>query len=494
MEPHLDHTDRLFFKRSCDLWLSSSEKAKARALARQLDGDNKFTRERLYFEPYVRRGLGGGPMLIFGDVREISLFASQGADLLEYRLSSLARTGDTVVLATVRDPDFEHYRMNTLGFGSPDYLETAQYTGESVNSTPKTCLRDPAVYSELVENLRGKQCETVLAHITTGTIWALGRKLGMDLGRQMQIAGPLPTLSRMVNNKLWFSRVATELLGQNTVPNELPVYGLAALTAAVMSLARTSDMLVVKVPDSAGSKGNFVLSCQDLRDLDVQGVHRFLTSVLEPVPESIRFPLMVQIWEREVLLSPSIQIWIPDTNEGPPIVEGLFKQNLDRLNARFAGATKASLSAELEEKFTRQGLMLATLFQELGYFGRCSFDAIISGSDLATASLHWIECNGRWGGVSVPLTLMNTLFRRTRAPEMFIYHAPGVSERRQSFAEGCKKLKPLLWSKERQNGVIFLTPSGFSQGENLHFVAVASTLKKAQRLAERTVDRLATDQ
>ena len=36
-------------------------------------------------------------------------------------------------------------------------------------------------------------------------------------------------------------------------------------------------------------------------------------------------------------------------------------------------------------------------------------DAILIGESLADARLHWIECNGRWGGVSIPMTLANRL-------------------------------------------------------------------------------------
>jgi hypothetical protein len=48
---------------------------------------------------------------------------------------------------------------------------------------------------------------------------------------------------------------------------------------------------------------------------------------------------------------------------------------------------------------------MARVFQRLGYLGRCSFDAIL----LENERLELIECNARWGGASLPMTLMNRL-------------------------------------------------------------------------------------
>ena len=54
--------------------------------------------------------------------------------------------------------------------------------------------------------------------------------------------------------------------------------------------------------------------------------------------------------------------------------------------------------------------LLAVLFQRLGYVGRCSFDLLVVGESLATARAEFLECNGRWGGTSGPMMLMNRLF------------------------------------------------------------------------------------
>jgi hypothetical protein len=432
-------------------------------------------------------------MAIIGDVREIPLLSNRASSAQEYRLSSLAQTGDIVVLQTSKNRDFEDYREKILQLGSPNYLEIDQPTVENLFSTPIRCLKDKKLYSELLKRVRSLRVETVMSHITTGTIWALARKLGADTGQTMQVAGALPTLSRLANNKLWFAKVVSELFGPEAIPDEVPVYGAAALTGAVRSLARHNNKIVIKVPDSAGSAGNFVVSCSEIRDLDVHATHQFLAELLAPIEVELRFPLMVQVWQNKVLMSPSVQIWIPEAQDGSPIIEGFFEQVLSGPNGRFSGAAPVVLPPELDKKMACQGMMLAQLFQSLGYFGRCSFDSVISGDDLDSAKLLWIECNGRWGGVSVPMTLMNNLFRNSQVPEFVIYYAPRATGPRQKFVEGSGKMKDLLWSPGRASGVIFLTPSGFEIGEKMHFISLASTIAQAQQQVELTLRRLAED-
>lgn len=491
MKGRPEHPSRLLFKQLRRPELNRSESRKIEALARALGAESSFTREQIYFEAFARRGLGDGHCTIIGDVREIPLLAEHSSSALEYRLSTFAKTSDLVVIGTGRNRDFEDYRERVLQLGTPDYLETRQPTIENLFTTPFRCLADKDTYADLLQRLLNHRSTTVLPHITTGTIWNLARKLGEDSGLPVRVAGPLPTLSRLANNKLWFAKVARGLLGPEAVPVEVPVHGSASLTGKVRSLARYNNKLVIKVPDSAGSVGNFVISCAEVRGLSVRETHLFLAELMAPVDGDLHFPLMLQVWENQVLTSPSAQIWIPDPKDGPPIIEGLYEQVISGPRGTFSGAVQADLPPELDERMAHEALMLATVFQKLGYFGRCSFDTVISGETLESAELLWIECNGRWGGVSIPMTFLNTLFGGSNIPEYVIHHAPGATHLRQHFSEGIAKVNDLLWRPERTDGIIFLTPSGFETGESLHFISLASTIESARENAELAVRRLA---
>ncbi len=64
----------------------------------------------------------------------------------------------------------------------------------------------------------------------------------------------------------------------------------------------------------------------------------------------------------------------------------------------------------MHELITRRCLKLARVFQLLGYIGRCSFDMLLVGPNIHESEMEYIECNGRWGGTPLPMTMMNRMF------------------------------------------------------------------------------------
>jgi hypothetical protein len=118
----------------------------------------------------------------------------------------------------------------------------------------------------------------------------------------------------------------------------------------------------------------------------------------------------VDSWETEIACSPSAQLWIPPKEEGEPIVEGIFAQTVEGPTGMFVGSAPAMLPSDIIQEITTRCWLLGRLFQRLGYIGRCSFDLILVGTSPTSGRLKFIECNGRWGGTSAPMTLMNRLF------------------------------------------------------------------------------------
>src|SRR5947209_3300769 len=121
------------------------------------------------------------------------------------------------------------------------------------------------------------------------------------------------------------------------------------------------------------------------------------------------FPLVAGAWDDPVVDSPSVQLWVPPAGEGLPVVEGVFSQVLKGARGTFVGAAPTWLPPEWQARLAGEAVRLAMLFQALGYVGRCSFDAVLAGHDLASAAVHWVDANGRWGGVSIALTAANRL-------------------------------------------------------------------------------------
>ncbi|HJO04597.1 MAG TPA: hypothetical protein QGG47_11545, partial [Acidobacteriota bacterium] len=109
--------------------------------------------------------------------------------------------------------------------------------------------------------------------------------------------------------------------------------------------------------------------------------------------------------------SPSIQLWIPPLGDDPPLLEGIFDQRFYPGQEQvFQGSVPSQLPHTLQRRIGEAGLLLGRVFQLLHYVGRCSFDTILCGSNLSNPAIKFTECNGRWGGTSTPMSLMNRLF------------------------------------------------------------------------------------
>jgi hypothetical protein len=70
----------------------------------------------------------------------------------------------------------------------------------------------------------------------------------------------------------------------------------------------------------------------------------------------------------------------------------------------------------VNQELATSALMVAAALQELGYVGRCSFDHLVTGDPNGEFQVVFTECNGRWGGTSTPMTLLDRLLRGPRPP------------------------------------------------------------------------------
>jgi hypothetical protein len=220
---------------------------------------------------------------------------------------------------------------------------------------------------------------TVIPYLSTAGAWRLAEAVAAVAGVDVFVLAPPPALAARVNDKSWFSRRAAEVLG----PDAIPETGWAAdafeLTTLLSILAKRHRRLVVKMPDSAGGVGNVVLDSAAVATLDHD---RLLAHVWDQTGRSGRgwgFPLLVGAWDDPVVDRPSVQLWVPQRGDGLPVVEGIFSQVLKGARGAFVGASPTWLPVECQQRLAGKAVRLAFLFQELGYFGRCSFDAVLAG-------------------------------------------------------------------------------------------------------------------
>lgn len=471
--------------------ISPDARTRITRLARQITQEERRIGDITVFGKRVRRGLGEGAAIVIGDTAEIALMRDTERHHLDYRLGWLARSGDLVVVGGPACTAFESYQRRILDEPGIGYLHVRTHWQGRRHAVARLCLHDEAVYDSLLRYVRESGDTTLIAHITTGTIWALAARLAAATGATIRVAGPPPLLSRRVNHKLWFGSVAARLLGADMIPTKRSAYSASALTRHVAELAGRYRKLAVKVPDSAGSAGNVVFECAPLRHLRPAALHARLRHAMTALGWPPPFPMAVEVWDADVLSSPSVQAWIP-AGGTLPVIEGIYQQVLEGEAQAFAGAVEAELPAALDETLSCGAMQLALLFQELGYFGRCSFDTIVYRDARGRAGLHWIECNGRWGGVSVPMSLVNRLAPGRERPPHVIVQRKDLEFRARPFPALEVEFADQRVARDLSSGTLFLSPDLISDGAGCHFMCFGQSQQAALDLSHDIVRRLLT--
>ncbi len=464
--------------------VGDDERGEIRRLARRLRSEDRGLGAGDAFGANLLTGMGGGPNVVIEDHSWITLFELRGNKAYSYRALLLAGEGDQVVIGTRRSPEFEQYCRKTLRLGRVEVLEPAR--ARRSDSLALRATRDRRVLDRVVARARAAQALNVVPYMGTGGVWRFAATVAAHAGMRVHVAAPPPALTRRANDKLWFTRRVREVLGSGAHPETRAAYGSAMLAHYIATFVRRHEHVAVKLTASASGEGNFVLRSADLQRLSREQLRRLLHRRLQASGWRGAYPVLVSAWEGPVAISPSVQMWIPDPEAGPPIVEGIFEQQLTGLIERFAGATPTGLSPEWQRRLAAEAVRLGCLLQELGYFGRCSFDAIIVGRDTADAALHWIECNGRWGGVSLPLTLANRLVGDWRTQPFVVIERHGLQRSACTLGAELQRLRPLLYvAGATTGGAVILSPLPIESGEGFEVMVMAESVAAAGARSRR---------
>ncbi|MCP4317699.1 MAG: hypothetical protein GY789_17195 [Hyphomicrobiales bacterium] len=473
--------------------LAAEDDARLRLIADRIVANEPALAATHVFGPRVSVGLTSGPGLFIGDHSEIALTSASDISILEYRILLLAGDGDLLVVGGNRHRAFEAYCCEGLGLGRVEVMTAAPLRSPRRAAMAQRCIEHGDVFERIVDRARESGHLVILPHMGTGSVWALAAAVARASKADIRVAAPPPRLTKRVNDKLWFAETTALVLGEHSIPPITRAYGPAALAANVAALAKRGNRVVVKVPDSAGSAGNISLASSDLIGRPISVLRAHLIRLLETLGWHGKFPLAVQLWDCAVVASPSVQVWVPELASGLPIVEGVFEQVVEGAAGEFVGAVPSGLPQNWMRRLAQEAAQLARLYQLIGYFGRCSFDAVLAGESLERATLHWIECNGRWGGVSMPMTLANRLGGNWREHPFVVVQQTHLRGRPMRFESALSCLRPLLYERAKHgDGVILLTPGGIESGHAVHLMAIADTVAKARGLAARACQALAS--
>ena len=466
-----------------DIHIDNGERQRLARLARNLLADEPARASTNAFGPNVHAGLGPGPSLFIEDHSWISLYEWAGDAAFSYRALLLAGDHDMVVVEAPRCRAFEAYCRKTLDLGEAEVLVPA--LARPRDSLATRCANDGRLVGRAAQLARGGGCLNVVPYMGTGGVWMLARRIAERSNVEVRVAAPLPRLTRRINDKLWFARCVADVLGKSALPPTYATYGPSALAARAANLARSHASVAIKLTDSASSAGNIVLDSSSIGSLSLGGLRERLLSALRRAGWRSAFPLMVTAWERAIIASPSVQIWIPPRDQGLPIVEGIFDQTISGREGAFVGAAPTSLSEPWRQRVADDAVRLAFLFQQLNYFGRCSFDAILVGQTASTAELHWIECNGRWGGVSIPMTLVNRLLGDWRRAPFIIAERADLHGTPRDLAAVLEELGDALYRPGgATGGVIVLSPGRIENGTGFEIIVLDRSAEAARQRAD----------
>ncbi len=430
------------------------------------------------FQPYVCPADPCGPALQIDDLTEISLI-DHDTDATFYQDRARLRAGSEDVIVTCSSPvvGYDDYCTDYLGLGEPEWLRPEK--PRSRLHVAQAVWQDRGVRRELVRRIRQNRLAYIHPHMGTMGVWELARLLHDASHRPIPVLAAPPRVSRWANDKVQFAHAAQRLFGDRLVPATRSAWNFTIAAKHAREIAVNTEIVALKVPDSAGSGGNVVLEASQIRNRSLLEVERLLEDEFNALGWSGTRPLLVSAWEDGVLNSPSVQLWIPPDLDRPPIVEGVFVQAVHGPEGRFVGNQPANLPHALTDEIVDRCWLLGRLFQLIGYVGRCSFDLILIGESFQNSRIEFIECNGRWGGTSLPMTLMNRLFGdyASRPYASHVCQIPGLNA--ISFRALVEDLGDELYDRRTDSGRFILFSPGRIRQAGVSVIALGESWQEA---------------
>ncbi len=358
-----------------------------------------------------RSGDSTHPTLQLDDVSAIP-FLIDIAGVEEYQHRGRLRAGDHDVYVTVTPEmtGYETYCRETLRLGAPEHL-VADPVGPPI-AVAKACTSGKT-HERLVEIARAAGGMTIHPYMGIEDVWELATMLGVDSQGEVRVLSPPPPVTWIANDKAMFGELVTRVLGRDALVETRISRDTANIQADLRAMAARHDRVGLKRTRCASAMGNAVFVSRDVQTQEsaAQAVDEFLERNDWPKGEDV----LTVAW-LETDLSPSTQLWIPPLGLGEPRLDGIYEQILIGEERVFVGSRPSSLPAAVNRALAEDAIRVAAALQELGYVGRCSFDHLVTGDPTDDFAVVFTECNGRWGGTSTPMSLLDRLLRGPRPP------------------------------------------------------------------------------
>jgi hypothetical protein len=430
------------------LKLAVSEIKRAQELARAIDESRGLTAEsRAYKSQAFHAGTNGLPVLHLDDVSGIPFLKDiLGVDLYQLRSRIRANTGDLFTATCPAMPDYDDYNRDQLLLGDPHFVQS--HTVNQPIEVAFACSQGQAL-AATVEHARQAGGLVVHPYMGIEAVWALAADIQQGAGCPVSVLAPPPAITWFANDKCDVTEVTCELVGSHAIVDSIIGTDPTALADGLRRLARHHERVAIKMARCASAMGNHILEAGEIHAMEQSVLVDTVRAVLADKEWGEGEPVLAVAWE-PATASPSTQLWIPPIGGGAPRLDGVYEQLLEGPEQVFLGSIPSRLGADINGELGRISLMIGTVYQALGYVGRCSFDFIE-----VAEGLKLTECNGRWGGTSTPMHLMDRLFPEGRP----FYRAQDYVDSTwigRSFADLHAALADLLYDARTGEGNVIL--------------------------------------
>ncbi len=351
------------------------------------------------------------PVLQLDDVSAIP-FLVDIAGVEEYQHRGRLRACDQDIYVTVTSAveGYEAYCRDVLQMGTPRHL-VAEPVGPAI-AVSRACTRG-ATRARLVEIARDAQGMMIHPYMGIEDVWELAAMLGIDSHCPVHVLAPPPPVTWIANDKAMFDELVARVLGRDALVDTRISRDADGIETDLLALAKRHPRVGLKRTRCASAMGNAVFDSRDIHSPReaAETVEEFLRRTEWPEGEEV----LTVAW-LDTDLSPSTQLWIPPLGLGEPRLDGIYEQILKGKEKVFVGSRPSTLPEAVHRELRTSALMVGGALQALGYVGRCSFDHLVIGDPHGDFDVVFTECNGRWGGTSMPMSLIDRLLQGPRPP------------------------------------------------------------------------------
>ena len=442
--------------------------------------------------PYAESRWSGSepqaPVLRLDDFSGIPFLVDiTGVEEYQHRARLRANPDDLYAATTPATLGYESYCQEKLKLAPVDFVQATPV--ESRLALARACSEGEA-RTRILQRIEARGSLTIDPFMGIEEVWELARSLSRSMDAPVSVLAPPPPVTWIANDKHLFSQLVESILGPEWLVETQIGRSPESLARELLSLAERHDQVGLKRLRCASAMGNKVFAAAEIQGQSVNDVAAKVRRFLERTQWQGDEDVQVVAWEK-VDHSPSTQLWIPPREMGAPRLDGVFEQLLEGEHKVFVGSRPSTLPFAVNTAAGEDSIAVALALQALGYVGRCSFDFVLVGDPEGDFQLHFTECNGRWGGTSIPITFLDRLMAgRPRPPyraQDFVH--PGLVG--ASFGELLEQVGAEAYDAQSGTGRFIFYNTGPLEGfGKLDVIAMGETQRQAETALEEDLPRI----